>query len=173
MDIDTLIHYIAYPQEVKGLDIILPFLLIFAVLYLGLSRMKAFKKNISIVLALCISLLVIITHLKEGFSPCYDLVVIINNAMPQFGLVVLALISFVFIIAAIGIKEIKGPLMGLAAAGAIGVIIYIFFSSTSGYYRELCPKPEWTAAIGEWIPYLIGIAVFILIAKYVFKKTNP
>ena len=166
-----LIHYVANPTEVQGLDIILPFLLLFAILFLALSRMKGFPKNISMVIALILSGMVIITHLTGKFPPCYDLIVIMNNAMPQFGLLVLFIFTFVLITRAIGLKDAGGPMMGLIIIGSFAAIAYIFLTSTTGYYRELCPKPEWSVGWGPWLYFIIGVVVFLLIAKYVFRRT--
>ena len=66
-------------------DVLLPFFLIFTILYatLSYSRMFGEKKPVNVMISLIVGLLVVIPHVTNTYPPGMDVVDIINQAIPQ------------------------------------------------------------------------------------------
>ncbi|MDP7506254.1 MAG: hypothetical protein QF362_02300 [Candidatus Woesearchaeota archaeon] len=112
------------------LDALLPFLLIFTVIFSILQKTKVIggdKKNIHVVIALVISLLVVIPHVMNPGGPA-DVVNIINLAIPHVSVVIVAIIMLLILIGAFGkdIEFMETSLAGWIAIAAFVAIIYIF-----------------------------------------------
>lgn len=171
--LDTIIHYTAYPQELTGIDVILPFFLFFIVLFIGLSRTNIMRRNQAAVVSVILSLITVAPHVTETYPSCYDPVVLVNNAMPQFGLMIIAVFTLILILFFVGIRGGSSNFVyGLISIGAVGFIIYSFFTAKSGYYRDLCPAPpQFFPFLGElvekgWLAILIIIIVVWLLIRY-------
>ncbi len=129
MSLDTIIHYIAYPQEVPGLDVFLTVILLFTVLYFGFTASGVMKKKQNIIVSLIMSAMVVVPHITDSYPACYNPVVIINNAMPQFGLMIIAVVTFLIILAAVGIRGgYSNFVMGIIAIAVFAKVGYTFLS---------------------------------------------
>jgi magnesium-transporting ATPase (P-type) len=127
------------------MDIILPFFLIFVITYAALQKSKILgteedgkpKKNFNVIISLIISISVIVPHVTGGFygsyySPQYDVVNIINNALPNIALIT---VSIVMLFLLLGIWS--GPadlsksnyLSGFAVMFSMAAVLFIFLSS--------------------------------------------
>ena len=171
--LDTIIHYTAYPQEITGIDVILPFFLFFIVLFIGLSKTNIMKRPQSIAVAFILSLITVMPHVLDKYPSCYDPVVLVNNAMPQFGLMIIALFTLILILFFVGIRGgFSNFVYGLISIGAVGFIIYSFCAAKSGYYRDLCPAPlQFFPLLGElaekgWLAILIIVIIAWLLIRY-------
>jgi len=129
----TLFGNILVQLESLGLtDLLIPFLLIFAVIFSILNVIKLFKRNINIVLALVISLLTVIPHINKTYPRCYDVITIINQATPQIGLLVIAVVMFFLVVGLFGMKlDFFTKFLPIIAIGAFLATVYIFFTSSS------------------------------------------
>ena len=71
-------------QELGLFDVILPFMLIFALVYAVLTKVNIFgpgTKNYNIVIALVMGLAVVFPHVLGYYPENQDIVVIINHAL--------------------------------------------------------------------------------------------
>ena len=95
-------------------DVLLPFLLIFAVMFAILQKTKIFgdRRNTNTIVALVIGLLVVIPHVTGVYPTGYDVVEILNSALPSVSLVVIAVIMLLVLI---GIFGGEANLFGMAA----------------------------------------------------------
>jgi len=142
MSFDTIIHYVAYPNEIAGLDLVLPLLVIFSLLFFSLRATDIMKKPQAIGTSLVLAFMVILPHITGTYPPCYDLVIMMNNVMAQFGIAVLLAFTFVLVLAFIGVKPNSSKFfMGMVAAVTFGFLVYSFFASKGGYYQQVCPGP--------------------------------
>ena len=115
------------------LDSLLPFMLVFAIIYAILNKAQIFKsatssgKNFNIIVALVMGLAVVIPHVM-GMQP--DVVNIINNALPQVSVVVIAIVMVLLIIG-IWAPPISwlGGIQGWTVLIAIVAVVYIFGNS--------------------------------------------
>ena len=119
-------------------DVLLPFILVFAIVYAILDKTKIFgaeKKNINMIIALVVGLSVVIPHVVDSYPPGADVVDLINTILPQVSLVI---ITFVMIMVLVGIfggewigKSISGWMALLSA-----IIVFVIFGSSVGWWDE-------------------------------------
>jgi len=119
-------------------DILLPFLLIFVIIFAILQKTKILgdaKKNLNVVVALVIGLLVVIPHAAGRYPPNADPVLIMNEALPQVSLVIVAIIALLLLIGVFGQESV---FLGVSMPGwvmAISLlIIIIIFGGAAGWW---------------------------------------
>jgi hypothetical protein len=125
-------------------DVILPFLLIFAVIFAILQRVKIFgkdKKNINVIISLVIGLLVIIPHVTNSYPPGQDIVEIMKNAIPNISVILIAIVMLLILVGVFGSEvDIAGTsLAGWLALASFLVVGYIFGRS-AGWFQYW---PDW------------------------------
>ena len=145
-------------------DIMLPFMLIFVVIYAILQKTKILgeeKKNLGIVVAIVVALLVVIPHVTGKFPANSDPVLIINNALPQVSIV---LVAIVFLLVMIGVFGQDYVFLGVTAPGWITLVslvaIILIFGGAAGW---------WSGAVGETLQDFFGtegIAIFIMLLTF-------
>jgi len=112
-------------------DVLLPFLLIFVLVYALLQKTKILgdeKKNLNIVVAIVMGMLIVVPHVTHRFPQNADPVDIINSALPQVSVV---LVAIVFLLVMIGVFGQDYVFLGVTMPGWItfisfGIIILIF-----------------------------------------------
>jgi hypothetical protein len=186
--------------ELGIMDILLPFILIFTVIFAVLQRTKVLgkdddgkpMKNFNVVIALVMALAAVIPHVMWG-SSCLpgtrnyyplsngflDVVCIINSALPAVSMLVVAILMFLIIVGIWG-KNIdigKSNLGGIVTIFSIAAIIFIFAVAAgwrAGRWPTWVVSPQTQALI-------IVILVFGLIIRFIVgpsekkdpnKKTN-
>ena len=111
-------------------DVLLPFLLIFTIVFAVFQRTKILgdKKNFNVIMGLVMALAVIIPHITGRYPPGADVVNIINAALPQISVVAVATIMILLLIGIFGVGSDWGSsLAGLIAIAAFIVVVYIFY----------------------------------------------
>ncbi len=144
-------------------DVVLPFLLIFTIMYAIFQKTHILgekKKNFNAVISLVISLLVVIPHVTRRYPADSDPITILNNAIPQVSLVIVAVIFLLILIGVFGQEKV---FLGLAAPGwvmfiSLAIIIAIFGGS-AGW---------WNGKFENWMvstfgPDSIAMVVMLLI----------
>ena len=150
-------------ERIGFIDVVLPFLLIFTVMFAMLQKTKVMgdgKKNFNAIIAVIIGLLVVIPHVTHRYPVDGDPVEILNNALPQVSLVIVAV---VFLLILIGVFGQESVFLGLAAPGwvmfiSIGIILAIFGSS-AGWWDGKAER--WMTSI--FGPDAIAIVIILLI----------
>ena len=112
-------------------DVLLPFLLIFTIVFAILQKTRILgesKKNLSVIVAVVVGLLVVVPHVTNRFPPDADPVVIINEALPQVSLV---LVAIIFLLILIGVFGQDMVMLGVTMPGwimiiSLGIILWIF-----------------------------------------------
>lgn len=122
---------IGYMLENLGFrDLILPFILLFTIIFAVLTRVEIFKERKSnAIVALAISLIAIIPHITGAYPPGSDVIEIMNNALPGVALWIVIAVSFLILVGIFNPKlldviSIKGS--GWITGIALVVVIYIF-----------------------------------------------
>jgi len=130
----TTLGNIFYSLERLGIaDILLPFILIFTLVFATLQKTKILgdKKNFNVVVALSIALGVIIPHATNSYPPGGDVVEIINAALPQIALVLVAGLSVMILIGLWGVSPAwKGPLTGIIMLVSFAIVLWIFLGAS-------------------------------------------
>ncbi len=150
-----------YLQYLGVWDVVLPFALIFAILYSVIKKTGVFtNENVNVVVALSISLLAVIPHVSGGYPPGLDIVLIINAFFPQIALV---LISIVMVLMMTGLmadekdSKFKGRLAKYAAFISIALVAFFMYNSINplstgtgtglGYYFNFLNDPQLQAFV--------------------------
>lgn len=160
--------------EAYGLtDALLPFLLIFTILFAMLQKTKilgAGKKNFNVMIALIISMLVVIPHITGAYPQGKDIVEILNSALPNVSLLVIAILMGLLLIGLLGgeAKWMGGSLSGFVAILAFVGIIYIFGGS-AGWWNNLTLR--WFDS--DVTALAIVILVFAIVIWYITKESTP
>ena len=145
-------------------DVLLPFLLIFTVIFAVLEKTKIMgegKRNMNVGIAFIFALLVVVPHVTGNFPAGYDPVKIINAALPSVSLVVVAVIALMILI---GVFAHDRIMLGLTAPGWVGlfsiVTLVFIFGSAAGW---------WQTGILQWLENLFGsdiVAVAIMLLVF-------
>ncbi|MBI2657919.1 hypothetical protein HYX08_04465 [Candidatus Woesearchaeota archaeon] len=152
-------------MEMWGLtDVLLPFLLIFVIVYAVLQKAKILgegKKNLNVVVSVVVALLVVIPHVTGRFPADSDPVLIINDALPQVSIV---LVAIVFLMIMIGVFGQDFVMLGVTMPGWITlisfIIIVLIFGGAAGW---------WSSGMGNTLEDFFGtegVAVFIMILTF-------
>ena len=120
-------------------DVILPFILIFTIIFAVLQKSKLFgadSKKYDIIVSLAISLLVVIPHVTGRYPAGMDAVQIINSAIPSISVIAIAIIMFLVLIGIFG-AETKwgGWVSGLVLLLSAFAVVWIFGKAAGWWYR--------------------------------------
>jgi len=145
-------------------DVMLPFLLIFVIIYAILQKTHILgegKKNLNVVVAVVVALMVVIPHVTGRFPADADPVNIINNALPHVSIV---LVAIVFLLVMIGVFGQDYIFLGVTMPGWITlvslVIIILIFGGAAGW---------WSGEFGNTIEDFFGtegVAIFIMLLTF-------
>jgi len=94
---ETLVYYL----ETYGvLDVLLPFLLVFTIIYAVLLKTKILgdRKNFNVIIALILGLLFVIPHILGTYPLGYDPVRVLNETLPSISLVSVAAIMLLILL---------------------------------------------------------------------------
>lgn len=147
------------------LDVIVPFLLVFTLVYAILTKIKIFEKaSINSIIALALGIIPVFQHTLYPNSKA-DVVPIINNAIPQVGVVIIAILMLMIILGMFGSKLNlgKNAVSGGVIAIAVFIILFIFGSSAGLGFYDL---PYWLRDRQIWA-LVIVLLVFGLIIKFI------
>ncbi len=161
-----------YTLQTYGVtDVILPFLLIFTILFAVLQRIKLFgenQKSIHTIVALIMSLLAVIPHVTRRYPVNYDPIVIINTLIPSAAVLSIAIILILFLFGIFGSKFFEGGSPVWAMILILAILFYIF-GATVGWWDD----PSRT--FGNWwsselTTLIIIILVFGIIIAFITSE---
>ncbi|RME31269.1 hypothetical protein D6789_03255 [Candidatus Woesearchaeota archaeon] len=175
-----------YPLADWGLfDIVLPFVLVFAIVYAVLQRTKVLgknSKNYNTIVALVMGFAVVVPHVLAGTpdpadralaNGFVDLVEVINLALPQVSVLLIAILMVLLIFGIWG-KEVKlgdSSLSGIIAFVSFLAVVVIFGNAAGWWYL-----PQWIT-LGWLTPetqaLVITILVFAIIIWFVTREPKP
>src|SRR3989338_33112 len=146
------------------MDVLLPFLLIFTIVFAVLEKSKILgeeKRNMNTAIALIFSLIIVIPHITGDLPAGYDPVLVINAALPSVGLVVVGIIALMILIGVFAHDKVT---LGMSMPGWIGffsiVAIIIIFGSAAGWFAT---------GFDDWLTNIFGSdALAIIIMLIVF-----
>lgn len=164
---------IYYLDSLGITDVLLPFILIFSVVFSILQKTKIFgekTKNINVVVSVIMGLLVVIPHVTRSYPPGADVVEIINSALPNIGLVLIAIISLFLVIGLWGVSPKWGSsLTGGFVIGAVLIVGYIF-GTAAGWFQGWSYINYWLDPDTQAL--LVVILVFGLIISFISKDDD-
>ena len=145
-------------------DVMLPFLLVFTLLFAVLEKTKVLgdqKRNLNLTISLVISLLVVIPHVTNSYPGGMDVVDIMNKALPSVSIVIIAVIMLLILVGLFGQDKV---FLGIAAPGWVSFIsfmaILLIFGNAAGW---------WGGQWGDWMRNFFGhdaIAIIIMVLVF-------
>jgi hypothetical protein len=123
---DTAIMYL---DTLGVTDIILPFILIFAILFAIMEQVKLFGekgKKFNIIIALAMALGVVIPHALRTYPTDSDPITIINSIIPSSALIIITVVVILIVLAlATDMDPAKIVMGGSTAASLVGLLAII------------------------------------------------
>jgi Na+(H+)/acetate symporter ActP len=168
------IQNVLYSLENLGLrDFILPFILIFTLLYAVLSKIAMFRKEdlkkTNTIIALVIALLVVIPHVLGQYPPNKDVVEIINNALPGVSLVLVGVLCVILLLGLFGRPQaVRGGLGGGIITAAAIVIVVFIFGQSAGLWRNPWNIPLFNDP--QFLILVVTLIVFWLVIKAITSE---
>ena len=91
-------------ENIGVMDFFLPFLLVFAIIFAVLKRIKILgdRRNINGVVALILALLFVMPHIMGTYPLGYDPVQVMNEVLPSISLVAIAAIMLLILMGIFG-----------------------------------------------------------------------
>lgn len=170
-------------QEMGVLDVIVPFILVFTIVFAVLQKIKVLgtedgkpegkpRKNFNAVIALVMALGVVIPHVTGTYpNPESDVVNIINQALPNVSAVLIAVIMLLLIIGVFGgeVKIFNSGLAGWAVVFAVVATVLIFGSAANWFLL-----PNWLYFLDDTYTQslIIVILIFALIIWFITKDDS-
>lgn len=151
-----------YLEEWGFAEVILPFILIFTVIFAVLAKIQLFKENkYNSVIALAIALMTVIPHALGKYPAGMDIVTIINTALPEATLLIIAIVILLILTGLLwGEAPKSGLFTGFIALIAVLILAAIFLST-------ITPIPIISNLDPRLITLIVGILVFGIIFLYV------
>ncbi len=161
-----------YTLESYGFtDILLPFLLIFTILFAILQKTQILgegKKNFNVIVSLVISLLVVIPHATGNYPSGYDAVDIINTALPSISIIAVAVIAFLIIAGVLGAET---GWIGASLSGWLSFVAFIsviaIFGSAAGWYGGFHIE---NYIDSDTLSLIVIILVFAMIVNFITRE---
>jgi len=161
-------------------DAILPFALIFTILFsvlqttkiLGVEEdKKTAKKKLNIMIALVMSLGAVIPHLTNSYTnPSWDVVSIINKALPNVSLVAIIVVMILLVLGLVGKtpKLYKSDSLGGGfTILAIVVVVGIFLAAADVFDRTYVPSWLYFIYDPQFQALVVALVIFGLIIKFI------
>ena len=136
-------------------DVMLPFLLFFVLIFALMIKIKVFgegRARLCVVFALVVAALVVIPHVLNKYPANFDPVDIVNEALPNISIVIVAAVAAILFVGLFGGEIVQRPAYITGGVVLLASVIYLIF-----VYPSLSPL-------------LLGIAIIFVIAT---AFTNP
>ena len=150
-------------------DILLPFLLIFTIVFAVLQKTKILgedKKNFNVIIALVVGLSVVIPHVLGSYPPGADVVDIINTIIPQISLVAVAFIMLLILTGIFTPKWVSKSISGVLAFISF-IAVFIIVGSALDWWES-----GWIYMFGEETVSLIIIILVLVFIYYLITIPN-
>jgi len=155
------------------MDVLVPFILVFTIVFAVLQKTQILgegKKNFNVIIALVMGLAVVMPHVMGYYPAERDIVNIINSALPNIGVVAVAVVMLLLIIGVFGgnVKIADSPLASWAVLFAI-VVVIVTFGGAAGWFGSM---PNWLGFLNDpdTQALVIVILVFAIIIWFVTKE---
>lgn len=174
--VSTFTDLFLWLDQLGVLDSLVPFLLIFTIIFAILQKSNILgkdKKNFNVIVALIISLAVVIPHVTNSYPSNADVVQIINTALPNISLLLVAIVMVLLLIGIFGLdlKWMPNP-GGFVAIIAAIIVVFIFGHAAGWFYSGGLPR--WLQWMGDpdIQTLVLVILVFGIIIYYITKDES-
>lgn len=154
------------------MDVLLPFLLVFVVIFAVLQKTRILgegRRRFNAIFSIVLGLMFVIPHVTGVYSSWgFDPVDIMNKALPQVSIVLIAIVMLLILIGVLGGERnwMGGALSGWVAIAAIIAIVAIF-GAAAGWWANW----RWFESFfgADTIAVIVMILVFAVIIWWVTK----
>ena len=162
-----------YFQSYGVMDFLLPFLLVFTILFAVLQKTKILggqenKKNFNVIVALVLALMFVVPHIIGSYPLGYDPVQVMNESLPSISLVAVAAMMLLLLMGIFGTDFSKSSAPFIAILSIL-FVAYIFGSSLNLWRGPSDLFSWWTTDTTE---LMIIILVFGLIVFFIVREPN-
>jgi len=131
--------FIEYLEGMGVADVLLPFLLIFTIVYAVLSKTDILgkeneNKGINVIIALVLGLSVVIPHVTNSYPAGADVVDMLNVALPQISLIAVAMVMLLILVNIMGNDWTKSSISGWMALVA-SIAVLTIFGGVAGWWE--------------------------------------
>ena len=149
-------------------DVLLPFILIFTIVFAILQKSAIFdKKNYNVIVSLVLAFSVVIPHVLGRYPPGRDVVDIMNSALPNVSLIIVAILMVMLMIGFFGGNLAGTSIGGFFALASIGIVIAIFGSAAG------LKMFSWIRIDNQLRDLIVIILVFGVIVWFITKEDKP
>jgi hypothetical protein len=164
----TLQDFFMALERVGVVDVLIPFILVFVIVFAVLQKTKILgtigntdkpNKSANVMIALVMGLAVVIPHVTGTYPQNRDVVNIINAALPNISVVVVAIVMLLLILGiwGKGVKVGETPLATVAVWIAIIAVVLIFGSAANWWHT-----PSWL----DWLKNSDTQAMIIIVLVF-------
>jgi hypothetical protein len=158
-------------EQYGALDSLLPFLLIFTVIFAFLQKGKFLgdgKKNFNVMVAFIISAMTIIPHLIGTYPLGADPILIINNAIPNVSVWIIFLVMLWIVIGMLGGGIGIGSTMGSVLALISFIVIVVIFGQSAGWWNGgVLPAGLGGLLTPETVGIIVVVAAFVIVVMFI------
>lgn len=171
----TFVDMVYMLQDIGVADVLLPFILVFTVVFAILQKSKILgkdSKKFNVILALVMGASIIFPHVLGYYPPYADPVMIINASLPSISVVVIAIIMVMLLLGIFGSEfnlESKG-INGTILFISLATVIYVFGTNAGFFGNGNFPPWLWFLADPNTQSLLVMILVFGAIIYFITKE---
>ncbi len=157
-----------YFQTYGVMDFLLPFVLVFTIIFAVTAKMPLFKdhRNFRTIIALVLALMFVVPHILGTYPLGYDPVQVMNDSIPSISLVAVAAIMLLVLMGIFGTDFSKSAAPVIAIA-AIGFVIYIFGAALEFWTGPYEVFSWWSTETTE---LMLIVLVFGLVVWFITKE---
>ncbi|MBU1643734.1 MAG: hypothetical protein KJ598_01110 [Nanoarchaeota archaeon] len=160
----TLVQYF---QAYGVMDFLLPFILVFTIIFAVTARLPLFQeKKFRVVISIVLALFFVIPHIIGVYPLGYDPVQVMNESLPSISLVAVAVVMLMLLMGLFG-TQFSEKAMPFLAIISIAFVCYIFGASLGFWQGPYDVFPWWSSEITE---LMIMIIVFGLIVWLIVRE---
>ncbi len=170
MVIGSFTNLAQYFQAYGVMDFLLPFILVFTILYAVTAKLVLFKdhKQFRVVIALVLSLLFVVPHIVGTYPLGYDPVQVMNESLPSISLVSVAAIMVLLLMGIFG-ADFSAAAAPFIAIISLGFVIYIFGASLKIWRGPYDVFYWWSADVTE---LMVVLFIFGLVVWFIVKEPS-
>ena len=170
MVIGSFTNLAQYFQAYGVMDFLLPFILVFTILYAVTAKLALFKdhKQFRVVIALVLSLLFVVPHITGTYPLGYDPVQVMNESLPSISLVSVAAIMVLLLMGIFG-ADFSAAAAPWIAIVSLGFVVYIFGASLNLWQGPYDVFYWWSADVTE---LMVVLFIFGLVVWFIVKEPS-
>lgn len=163
---------IVYLEQVGVVDVLLPFLLVFTLVFAIMEKIQIFgkdKKNIHIIVALVMGLAVVVPHVVGAYPADADVVNIINTALPNISVGIIAVVTLLLLLGLWGGADFSQSKVGGWLIFLSILFVAFVFIRAAGYWQNI---PSWLYFLDDpgTQALIVIVIVFFVLIGYITKE---